>query len=53
VREVRQRDERGHQTAMVATDYTRNLDAVAVALFARWCQENFFAYMGRHYGLDA
>jgi len=28
------------------------LDAVAVALFARWCQENIFAYMGRHYGLD-
>lgn len=52
VREVRQWDERDHQTAMVATDYTRNLDAVAVALFARWCQENFFAYMGRHYGLD-
>jgi hypothetical protein len=25
---------------------------VAVALFARWCQENFFQYMGRHYGLD-
>ena len=52
VREVRQRDEMGHQTAMLATDYLRDLGGVAVALFARWCQENFFQYMGRHYGLD-
>lgn len=52
VREVRQRDERGHQTAMLSTDYLRDLGGVAVALFARWCQENFFQYMGRHYGLD-
>jgi hypothetical protein len=52
VREVRQRDETGHQTAMLATDYLRDLGGVAVALFARWCQENFFQYMGRHYGLD-
>ena len=52
VREVRQRDERGHQTAMLSTDYRRDLGGVAVALFARWCQENFFQYMGRHYGLD-
>lgn len=52
VREVRQREDSGHQTAMVATDYQRELSGVAVALFARWCQENFFQYMGRHYGLD-
>ena len=25
---------------------------IAVAMFARWCQENFFQYMGAHYGLD-
>ena len=37
---------------MLATDYRRVLDGVAVGLFARWCQENFFQYMGRHYGLD-
>jgi hypothetical protein len=52
VREVRHRDERGHQTAMISTDYLRDLGGVAVALFARWCQENFFQYMGKHYGLD-
>lgn len=52
VREVRQREDSGHQTAMVATDYQRELSGVAVAMFARWCQENFFQYMGQHYGLD-
>jgi hypothetical protein len=51
-REVRQWEASGHQVAMLATDYRRVLDGVAVGLFARWCQENFFQYMGRHYGLD-
>jgi len=52
VREVRQLEASGHQVAMLATDYRRVLDGVAAGLFARWCQENFFQYMGRHYGLD-
>lgn len=52
VREIRQRDETGHQTAILATDYRRGLGGVAVAMFARWCQENFFQYMSQHYGLD-
>src|SRR5437867_12473628 len=37
---------------MLCSDYPRQLSAAAVALFARWCQENFFQYMGQHYGLD-
>ena len=52
VREVRHRDASGHQTPMLATDYKRPLDRAAVALFARWCQENFFKYMGEHYSID-
>ncbi len=52
VREGRQLEASGHQVAMLATDYRRVLDGVAAGLFARWCQENFFQYMGRHYGLD-
>lgn len=52
LREVRQLDEFGHQVSMLSSDYKRQLNGVAVALFARWCQENFFQYMGRHYGLD-
>jgi hypothetical protein len=52
VREVRHRDARGHQTAVLATDYQSTLDRVAAAMFARWCQENFFKYMQEHYSLD-
>ena len=52
VREVRQREEDGHQTAMISTDYQRPMTGVAVGLFARWSQENFFQYMGQHYGLN-
>jgi len=52
VREVRHRDQSGHQTPMLSTDYKRPLDQAAVALFARWCQENFFKYMGEHYNID-
>ena len=52
VREVRQLEASGHQVSMLSSDYQRPLGGVAVALFARWCQENFFQYMSRHYGLD-
>ena len=52
VREVRHRDRCGHQTSILATDYVGNLDRVSAAMFARWCQENFFKYMIEHYGLD-
>jgi hypothetical protein len=52
IREVRQREPSGHQVSLLCSDYERELSAAAVALFARWCQENFFQYMGRHYGLD-
>lgn len=52
VREVRQREASGHQVSMLSSDFRRDLSGVAVGLFARWCQENFFQYMGRHYGLD-
>lgn len=52
VREVRQQEQTGHQTAMLTSDYQRQMGGVAVGLFARWSQENFFQYMGQHYGLN-
>ena len=52
VREVRQREDSGHQVSVLSTDYKRPLEQAAVALFARWCQENFFKYMTEHYHLD-
>jgi len=42
VREIRKLTERGHQTAILATDYQADLTLIAAWMFARWCQENYF-----------
>ena len=52
VREVRHLSEKGHQSSILCTDYRSDLTRVAVAMFARWCQENFFKYMRQHYNID-
>jgi hypothetical protein len=52
VRELRKRGERGHQTAILCTDYRSAAAPLAAAMFARWSQENFFKYTRAHYGLD-
>ena len=52
VREIRKLSESGHQTSILTTNFQAGLATVAAALFARWCQENFFKYMREHYGLD-
>jgi hypothetical protein len=52
VKEVRKLTESGHQTAIVSTAY--GLDAIIIALrmFTRWCQENFFGYAMQHFPID-
>lgn len=52
VRQVRKLSPSGHQTAIISTDYQRDLRALAAHMFARWSQENFFKYMRQQYGLD-
>jgi len=52
VRELRKRSERGHQTAILCTDYRSEVAPLAVAMFARWSQENFFKYAREHFSLD-
>jgi hypothetical protein len=52
VREIRKLTERGHQTAILCTDYRSEAAPVAMAMFARWSQENFFKYAREHYHLD-
>ena len=52
VREIRKLTERGHQTAILATDYQADLTFIGARMFARWCQENYFKYMREHYSLD-
>ncbi len=53
VREVRKLDAEGHQVSIVSTNFTGDAASQAVALVARWSQENFFKYMREHFGLDA
>ena len=52
LREVRKVTDSGHQTAMWTTNFSAPMPVLAVSMFARWCQENFFRYMREQYGLD-
>ncbi len=53
VREIRKLTETGHQTAVVCTEYRAEVHSLAVRMFSRWCQENFFRYMLQHFDLDS
>jgi len=52
VREIRKLNEGGHQTSIIATHYAMDFIRIAVSMFARWSQENFFRYMRQHYNID-
>jgi hypothetical protein len=52
VREIREREESGHQVSVLSTDYRSDLRPLAVRMFARWTQENFLKYMREHYAID-
>jgi hypothetical protein len=52
VTEVRRLTESGHQTAIITTARRLGNAAIASRMFARWSQENFFAYMMQHYDID-
>jgi hypothetical protein len=52
LREVRQLNDDGHQVSVITTDYRSALTAIAVRMFARWTQENFFKYMREHFAID-
>jgi hypothetical protein len=53
VREIRKLNPSGRQTAILSTDYRAPAGRLAPAMFARWCQENFFRYMRQSYNLDS
>jgi hypothetical protein len=52
VREIRKLNDGGHQTSILSTKFQATLTTLAVSMFARWTQENFFRYMLEHFGLD-
>jgi len=52
VTEVRRLTQTGHQTAVITTARQLGNTTIAGRMFARWCQENYFAYMMEHYDID-
>jgi hypothetical protein len=52
MREVRRLCDDGHQTSVVTTRCDLPLEAVALRMFSRWQQENFFRYMRHEFALD-
>jgi hypothetical protein len=52
VMEVRRLTRTGHQTAVISTARRLEPTVIAGRMFSRWCQENYFAYMMRHYDID-
>ena len=52
MREVRRLCDDGHQTSVVTTRHDLSLETVALRMFSRWRQENFFRYMRHEFALD-
>lgn len=52
VREVRKLCKNGHQTALISSAKGAFCLRDAALIFSRWSQENFFAYMEKHFAID-
>ena len=52
MREVRRLCDSGHQTSVMTTRRDLSLEIVALRMFSRWQQENFFRYMRHEFALD-
>jgi hypothetical protein len=52
LREIRVLTVSGHQTAIITTNPVINMVEVAIRMFNRWKEENFFKYMLANYDFD-
>lgn len=52
MREIRVLTETGHQTAIITTNKVITTLQVALNMFSRWSQENYFKYMIANYDID-
>jgi len=52
IREVRKKSEGSHQTSILTTNRKLSITWIAVYMFSRWCQENFFKYLRQEYDID-
>jgi len=50
--EVRRLTDTGHQTSVITTNYKMPTSQIALYMFSRWAQENFFRYMRQEYDKD-
>jgi hypothetical protein len=41
-----------HQTSIISTAYSLTSEQISRIMFARWCQESFFKYMMKNFGID-
>ena len=53
VKEIRKLNESGHQTSIITTLFKLDIGLIAIYMFNRWVQENFFKYMLYFFNLDA
>ena len=51
-REVRKVSTQEHQTAIITTHPTLSMEQIAVKMFSRWTQENFFKYVIENFDFD-
>lgn len=51
-REIRRLSQYGHQTSIMTTHPSLSLQNIAVKMFARWSQENFFKYLIKDFDFD-
>lgn len=52
LREIRRLTKSGHQTSIITTHTKLSIQQVALYMFSRWSQENFFRYMRQDYDFD-
>ena len=52
LREVRKKSKNSHQTSILTTNKKITTTIIAIKMFSRWTQENYFKYMRSDYDLD-
>jgi len=53
VREIRKLTASGHQTSIITTNFALSITDIAIYMFTRWSQENYFKYAMENFGIDA
>ncbi len=51
-REIRKLTATSHQTSIITNNKKLPMGSIAIKMFARWTQENFFKYLRQEYDLD-